>query len=152
MCDRWPFPACQRRGGEKISHILKNTLPEHPDHSAVRFTVMVGWLLSEGGVWTDVTKKNRQHTHTHTLSPLNIDAKSEIYTNKVIINTDARQNSTYYFFSMDTVCIEYVDDLKAVTQTHTCMHPSSYVHRNTHAELRSSACQISDTLREKKAS
>lgn len=149
MCDWWPFPACQRRGGKDLTHTQKHT--SRASRSLCCQGYGYGWVIVEW--WWSVNRRWRRKTaNTHTLSPLNIDAKSEIYTNKVIINTDARQNSTYYFFSMDTVCIVYVDDLKAVKQTHFCMHPSSYVHRNTHAELRSSACQISDTLREKKAS
>lgn len=90
-----------------------------PDRSAVRFMDMVGCLLSDGGVWTD---SDEGKPPTHTLSPLNIDAKSETQTRSsstTQMQSRVAPYSSCYFCSMDTVCSEYVDGLRAVTCVHT---------------------------------
>lgn len=70
----WPMAlSClsEMRGGKAvwISHTYSKThfqsIQRVPDRSAVRFMVMVGWLLSDGGVWTHIDAKSQIHRQGH---------------------------------------------------------------------------------------
>ncbi len=151
MCDRWPFPACQRWEGEKQREYLTHT----PKHTSRASDVFPTALLSDLWLWLAdcwvMVECEHTHTHTHTHRCQISDPQTRSSSAWHRFKTEY----SYYFCIMDTVCkfsicIEFIDDLKAEVSCQTCI--CSYIHRNTHTYIYKYAAlrSVSATRRQKK--
>lgn len=138
MCDRWPFPACQRWEGEKqreyLTHTRKHTSRASDAFPTALLSALWLWLAD---CWVMVEceqKENRQftHTHTHTSMP-NLRC-----TDKVIISTTQMQGRILFLCCGHRMQIFNMHRIYRWPQGWSLMsnmYTRSYIHRNTYTRI-----------------
>ncbi len=132
MCDRWPFPACQRWEGEKQREYLTHT-PKHTSRASDAFPTA---LLSDLWLWLAdcwvMVECEHTHTHTHT----HIDAKSQIHS-KVIISMTQIQDRILILFLYYGHCMQifnmhriyrWPQGWSFMSNMHMFIHPQKHTH------------------------